>query len=92
MRFNAANFAKVRAAKAMTLGDVADALGVSKPTVWAWEHGKATPLPERVPAIAHALGVDADLLRAPANTETVRDALIVAQRAIHDALMLIDRS
>lgn len=90
MRFNAANFAKIRAAKGMTLGDVADALGVSKPSVWAWEHGKAKPLPDRIPDIAEALGVDADLLRARPDNETVRDVLISAQRAIHDALRLID--
>lgn len=90
MRFSAANFAKIRAAKAMTMGDVADALGVSKPTVWAWEHGRAMPLPKRIPDIAGVLGVDADLLRAPTDNDSVRDALIAAQRAIHDALRMIE--
>ena len=47
----------------LTLADVAAALGVSKPTVWAWEKGKARPLPERLDAIADALGVTADMLR-----------------------------
>ena len=46
----------------LTLEQVASALGVSKPTVWAWEKGKARPLPERLTAIAQVLGVDeADL-------------------------------
>lgn len=47
----------------MTLAQVAAALGVSKPTVWAWEKGKARPLPERIGAIADVLGVSKDALR-----------------------------
>jgi transcriptional regulator with XRE-family HTH domain len=41
----------------LTLDDVATRLGVSKPTVWAWEKGKAKPRPERIAAIANALGL-----------------------------------
>jgi len=41
----------------MTLAKVADSLGVSKPTVWAWEKGKARPLPDRLELIAQVLGV-----------------------------------
>lgn len=53
---------QIRRRSGLTLGDVAAAVGVSKPTVWAWEQGKCRPLPERVGAIAEALGVDvADL-------------------------------
>lgn len=48
---------KLRREAGLTLGDVAATLGVSKPTVWAWEKGKARPLPERLGAIAAALGV-----------------------------------
>jgi transcriptional regulator with XRE-family HTH domain len=51
---------RLRRERGLTLADVADALGVSKPTVWAWEKGKARPLPERLDAIAAALGVKAD--------------------------------
>lgn len=46
----------------LTLADVAATLGVSKPTVWAWEKGKARPLPERRDAIAAALGVAPEVL------------------------------
>ncbi|MDP4604684.1 MAG: helix-turn-helix domain-containing protein, partial [Erythrobacter sp.] len=46
----------------LTLADVADRLGVSKPTVWAWEKGKARPLPERLNAIAAVLGIAPDSL------------------------------
>lgn len=53
---------RLRREAGLTLAEVATALGVSKPTVWAWEKGKARPLPERLEAIAAALGVAPDLL------------------------------
>ncbi len=49
----------LRRERGLTLAQVADALGVSKPTVWAWEKDKARPLPERIEAIASVLGVTA---------------------------------
>ncbi len=48
---------RLRRERAMTLAQVAEKLGVSKPTVWAWEKGKAKPLPDRLAAIAQVLGV-----------------------------------
>ena len=57
---------RLRREAGLTLADVANALWVSKPTVWAWEKGKARPLPERLDAIAAALGVPADELAQPA--------------------------
>jgi transcriptional regulator with XRE-family HTH domain len=53
---------RLRREAGMTLADVAAALAVSKPTVWAWEKGKARPLPERLDAIAAALGVAPETL------------------------------
>ena len=53
---------RLRREAGLTLADVAAALSVSKPTVWAWEKGKARPLPERLDAIAGALGVSPELL------------------------------
>jgi transcriptional regulator with XRE-family HTH domain len=53
---------RLRREAGLTLADVAAALGVSKPTVWAWEKGKARPLPERLDKIASALGVSRDAL------------------------------
>ncbi|MEM9502015.1 MAG: helix-turn-helix domain-containing protein [Pseudomonadota bacterium] len=60
---------RLRRERGMTLAQVADKLGVSKPTVWAWEKGKARPLPDRIDAIAEALGISATDLgeTAPAN-------------------------
>jgi transcriptional regulator with XRE-family HTH domain len=53
---------RLRREAGMTLADVAMRLGVSKPTVWAWEKGKARPLPERIGAIAEALGAEPEEL------------------------------
>ena len=50
---------RLRRERGLTLAQVAGVLGVSKPTVWAWEKSKARPLPDRMEAIAHVLGVDA---------------------------------
>ena len=53
---------RLRRERGLTLAQVAAKLGVSKPTVWAWEKGKARPLPERIAAIAKVLGAEeADL-------------------------------
>ncbi|MEO0464862.1 MAG: helix-turn-helix domain-containing protein [Pseudomonadota bacterium] len=48
---------RLRRERGMTLAQVAEALSVSKPTVWAWEKGKARPVPERLEPIAQVLGV-----------------------------------
>jgi transcriptional regulator with XRE-family HTH domain len=67
---------RLRREAGLTLADVATRLGVSKPTVWAWEKGKARPLPERIPAIAEALGATADDLAESSGAQTDLAALI----------------
>ncbi|MFC0204104.1 helix-turn-helix domain-containing protein [Novosphingobium soli] len=54
---------RLRKLRGLTQGELATRLGVSKPTVWAWEQGRARPIEERLEAIAEALGVDASELR-----------------------------
>lgn len=54
---------RLRKLRGLTQGELASRLGVSKPTVWAWEQGRARPIEERIEAIAAALGVDSDELR-----------------------------
>lgn len=66
---------RLRREAGLTLADVAASLGVSKPTVWAWEKGKARPLPERLDAIAAALGVAPEMLATNPATRDV-DAVI----------------
>ncbi|GGD98813.1 hypothetical protein GCM10011515_18340 [Tsuneonella deserti] len=48
---------RLRTERGLSLGDIASRLGVSKPTVWAWEHGKSRPVERRLTALAAALGV-----------------------------------
>lgn len=54
---------RLRKLRGLTQGELASQLGVSKPTVWAWEQGRARPIEERVEAIAEALGVEVADLR-----------------------------
>lgn len=70
---------RLRREAGLTLADIAGTLGVSKPTVWAWEKGKARPLPERLDAIAAALGVAPELL-APGPGSGELDAVIAECR------------
>jgi len=71
---------RLRRERSLTLEQVANALGVSKPTVWAWEKGKARPLPERIAPIAEVLGVsEAELTGAldePASTGLVEECRV----------------
>ena len=49
--------AAARQAGGLTLGQLASALGVSRPTVWAWEHDRARPARHRIAALAASLGL-----------------------------------
>jgi transcriptional regulator with XRE-family HTH domain len=48
---------RLRRERGLSLGDIAARLGVSKPTVWAWEHGKSRPVERRLASLADVLGV-----------------------------------
>lgn len=50
---------RLRKERGLTLSQLAAQLGVSKPTVWAWEQGKARPVEGRMEALAQALDVPA---------------------------------
>lgn len=54
---------RLRKLRGLTQGELALRLGVSKPTVWAWEQGRARPIDDRLQAIAEALGVTSADLR-----------------------------
>lgn len=54
---------RLRKLRGLTQGELAARLGVSKPTVWAWEQGRARPIEERLDAIGEALGVTSADLR-----------------------------
>lgn len=48
---------RLRKARSLTLDRMAAELGVSKPTVWAWERGKARPAAVRMDELARVLQV-----------------------------------
>lgn len=85
----AASFGKrieqLRKASSLTLADVADRLGVSKPTVWAWEKGKARPIDDRIPALAEVLRVDPADLVARNLAPGLSEAIETARKSIADA-------
>lgn len=81
----AVRLGRLRREAGLTLADVAASLGVSKPTVWAWEKGKARPLPERLGAIAAALGVDAEVLAAAPISREVEGVIAECRARIAEA-------
>ncbi|HET9893155.1 MAG TPA: helix-turn-helix transcriptional regulator [Mycobacterium sp.] len=52
----AANLKRALAAKRMRQSELADQLGVSRPTVHAWVHGKAKPRLKMFDRLAQVLG------------------------------------
>lgn len=54
---------RLRKLRGMTQAELAARLKVSKPTVWAWEQGRARPIDERLSAIAHVLETTLEDLR-----------------------------
>lgn len=46
---------QIRKSRGLSMQELASRLGVSVPTVWAWEVGKKSPMTDRLPAIAKAL-------------------------------------
>jgi transcriptional regulator with XRE-family HTH domain len=51
---------RLRKQNGFSQGELAERIGVSKPTVWAWEHGRARPQEARLKGIADALGTTID--------------------------------
>ncbi|WP_374406725.1 helix-turn-helix domain-containing protein [Pelagerythrobacter sp.] len=73
---------RLRKARGLTLAQLGDRLDVSKPTVWAWEKGKARPIDSRMDALAEALGVsEAELADVHDNAEA-RELLMRSREAI----------
>ncbi len=76
----AARLQRLRKERGLTLAQVAGQLGVSKPTVWAWERGRARPIEERIDALAEALGVTRSELMATGETSAVLRDLLARSR------------
>ena len=76
---------KLRKGRGMTLAQVAEKLGVSKPTVWAWEKGKARPVPDRLPALAEVLGVEESELASFSEPPGIADLIESSRQRIAEA-------
>jgi transcriptional regulator with XRE-family HTH domain len=74
-----ARLQRLRTERGLTMANVADRLGVSKPTVWAWEHGKARPLGGRMAALAALLEVSRASLMNEAPSQGL-EALVAQSR------------
>lgn len=68
---------RLRKENGLSQGDLADRIGVSKPTVWAWEHGRARPQDTRLKGIADALGTTIEELDGLPRTDNL--AFLMAQ-------------
>lgn len=68
---------RLRKENGLSQGDLADRIGVSKPTVWAWEHGRARPQDVRLKVIADALGTTIEELDGLPRTDNL--AFLMAQ-------------
>ena len=92
-----ARLQRLRKARGLTLAQVAEALGVSKPTVWAWEQGRSRPVESRLASLIEALGVSRSELF-PENgapdgldrlIERVRDEVAAAARTAPDRVRIM---
>lgn len=76
---------RLRKERGLTLAQLGEQLGVSKPTIWAWEKGKARPIEGRLDAIAEALGVSAEDLSDVRDNAESRELLARSREAIAHA-------
>lgn len=77
---------RLRKARKLSLAQVAGQLGVTKPTVWAWEQGKARPIEERIEALAEALGVTSEELQPDRNDSSLQELLARCREQIARAV------
>lgn len=77
--------ATLRQERGLTLAQVADRLGVSKPTVWAWEHDRSQPVSSRIGALAQALGVAEAELITGRDVSHADNAIAEARRVVAEA-------
>lgn len=77
--------ARLRKQQGLTLDALASLVGVSKPTVWAWEQGKARPTQDRLAALAAQLGVVEEELVTGRRGDALNDALAAARRLVAEA-------
>ena len=71
---------RLRKQRGLTLAQVAERLGVSKPTVWAWEQGRSRPVGNRIDPLAEALGVNRVDLYPDADGQALLQDLLIRVR------------
>ncbi|AZI34889.1 hypothetical protein NT2_02_05090 [Caenibius tardaugens NBRC 16725] len=76
---------RLRKEKGLTQGQIATLLGVSKPTVWAWEQGRARPVESRLDALAQVLSVDRSTLMAEPDMSVLGELLTRSKEQIAQA-------
>lgn len=52
-----AKLRRLRKARNMTMDELADQVGVSRPTIWSWESDKSIPRASRIRALAQSFNV-----------------------------------
>jgi transcriptional regulator with XRE-family HTH domain len=77
---------RLRKERGLTLAQLAAQIGVSKPTVWAWEQGKARPVQGRIDALAEALDVPAWEMHMGRSNPVLPDLITRAKEQIASAL------
>lgn len=80
-----ARLQRLRKERGISQSHVADRLGVSKPTVWAWEHDKARPVDERIGDLAQVLGVEKGELLATQGLSDAQGVVARSRAGIADA-------
>lgn len=78
----AARLERLRRMRGLSLAQIGRELGVSKPTVWAWEQGKAHPTPNRIEPLARLLEVDPSELLTGRDSDALRNVLTQAREQV----------
>ena len=81
-----ARLQRLRKARGLTMAKIAAQLDVSKPTVWAWEHGKARPVESRIERLAHVLGVPSSQLVPGRDSPALQELLATSRERIAGAV------
>lgn len=77
-----ARLRRLRQERKLTLDQVALQLGVSKPTVWAWEQDKARPVGSRLSELASVLGAPLGEIQSTYDAPPIADLIAKARRQI----------
>ena len=76
---------RLRKHRGLTLAELALKLGVSKPTVWAWEQGRSSPSTDRHEKIAEVLGTTVSAIRTGREDDVASGVVDRSRRRIAEA-------